>query len=87
MPPSASVIDTAAPATTTPTQYGVPLTRLSSRPAALNCGTRYIAAITITATAHSRRSPGDPSRAWAKSGTVSAPVRRIGAATSASIST
>jgi hypothetical protein len=33
------------------------------------------------------RSAGEPSRASAKSGTVSAPVRRIGAATSASIAT
>src|SRR5882757_1940162 len=76
---------TAAPATTTPTQYGVPVTTVSTSPAALNCGTRYRVAMTSTTTAESLRNPADPNRASAKSGTVSAPVRRIGAATSASI--
>ena len=41
IPPSARVTLTATPATTTPTQYGVPLTSVSTCPAAVNCGTRY----------------------------------------------
>ena len=41
MPPSASVTLTTTPATTTPTQYGTPLTSVSTWPAAVNCGTRY----------------------------------------------
>jgi hypothetical protein len=40
IPPSASVTLTAAPATTTPTQYGLPLTTPSTCPAAVNWGTR-----------------------------------------------
>ena len=40
MPPSARVVATPAPAITTPTQYGVPLTTLSTRPEVRNCGTR-----------------------------------------------
>ena len=78
---------TAAPASTTPTQYGVPLTRPSTWPAAANWGTRYRQPITSTTSAESLRSGAEPSRASAKSGTVSAPVRRIGAATRASMAT
>jgi hypothetical protein len=40
IPPSDSVMLTAAPAITTPTQYGLPLTTASTCPAAVNCGTR-----------------------------------------------
>jgi hypothetical protein len=40
MPPSARVTLTAAPAITTPTQYGLPVTTPSTCPAAVNCGTR-----------------------------------------------
>lgn len=39
IPPSASVTLTAAPASTTPTQYGVPPTAVSTSPAVRNCGT------------------------------------------------
>ena len=39
IPPSARVTLTAAPASTTPTQYGVPPTAVSTRPAVRNCGT------------------------------------------------
>ncbi len=71
---------------TTPTQYGTSDTAVSSRPAATSWGTRYRPAITTTTTAQNRRSRVEPSRASANPGTVSAPERRIGAATSASIS-
>src|SRR5215204_2991848 len=87
MPPSASVVLTTTPASTTPTQYGASLTTPSTSPAVRNCGTRYRKPITSTTTAESLRSPAEASRASAKSGTVSAPDRRIGAATSTSIAT
>lgn len=39
IPPSARVTLTAVPAMTTPTQYGVPPTAVSTSPAVRNCGT------------------------------------------------
>src|SRR5690606_19842786 len=53
IPPSASVMLTASPERMTPTQYGVPLTTLSTSPAVRNCGTRYSTLITSTTTARS----------------------------------
>src|SRR5690606_39365143 len=75
IPPSASVMLTASPERMTPTQYGVPLTTLSTSPAVRNCGTRYSTLITSTTTAARRRRVTEPRRASAKSGTVRAPDR------------
>ncbi len=62
MPPAAIDAVTTSPASTTPTQYGVPLTRCSTTPAPLNCGTRYSHMITSTMTAQSLRIVCEPSR-------------------------
>src|SRR5215218_1672124 len=84
MPPQNTLTRTTAPTSSPPTHGGVPATVPSERPAPWNCGMRYSQPTATTSREEVPRTDRDSSRASAKSGSVYAPERRSGAATSTS---
>ncbi len=84
IPPDTTFTVTTTATISPPNQSGAPVTVCSVRPAPLNCGSRYSHAMAIASPLATRRTTGEENRASAKSGSVYAPDRRSGAATSVS---
>lgn len=87
IPPHATATVTTNATTSPPTQCGAPVRIPSVSPAPCNCGSRYSQPTPSTNSTAIRRTTSDSSRACAKSGSVYAPERRSGAATSTSSTT
>lgn len=83
----ATAVLTTKATTSPPTQCGAPVRISSVSPAPCSCGSRYSQPTPTTNSTAIRRTACDSSRASAKSGSVYAPERRSGAATSASSTT
>ncbi len=81
MPPKNTVAITTAPAATAPVHSGRLVTIAMVSPAPCSWGSTYSQRISSVNSTHTRRTCAEPSRASAKSGTLNAPDRRIGAAT------
>ena len=84
IPPVATLNTTTTATSRPPTQPGAPVARVTVRPAPTSCGSRYSQPMVTTRTLAIRRTDRDSVRASAKSGSVYAPERRSGAATSTS---